>query len=621
MTASVPKNKFDNSWLHISVLIVAILVAYSKIFHAGFISWDDNEYVVHNKDISGFRLENISAWFSRFYVGNYHPLTIFSYSIDHLIGGAKPFVYHFTNLLLHTGNVIILYTFINRLQPQKVIGLFVALLFALHPVQTESVSWVAERKTLLCAFFYLLALLQYTGYVAKPSVKKIVAVTLLGVAAVLSKGVAVALPLSLIAVDLWMQRDIKTRKVWLEKMPLFNISVVMGIVAVRAQAAEKMLDLHAGQNFLNTILFAADAYVQYIAHIFVPVNLSVIYPYPREAGAMDYLCLALAVGILVLAVVAWRKKWHVLLGGIVFYSVNIALVLQFVPFGECLMADRYLYIAGIGIIFPSVYYLFAGLQKVSRSIIAVIAGAALALTLLVLTFLRNDIWLSDLDFFTSILNTFPNSAVAHYSVGALYTRTGQYEVAEIHLDKAVQLEPGNFKAWYDKGLLHLRQGRVADALQALNQCISIRDYTKAYFSRAMLYQGTGRPALAIADADRVLAEQPNNARAYYIKADCLEQQGNIQGALENYEWAVTYENTEPLFYIRRGLVLAKMNRYAPALNDLNRAVSINRSGGEALYYRGMVKYRAGQSPCEDFQAALKNGFKEADAAIAKFCAH
>ena len=629
MTAAVPQNKFDNKWLHITLLVAAIVVAYSKIFHAGFISWDDYEYVVHNKDIRGFSAGNIVAWFSKFYIGNYHPLTICSYAFDYLFGGAQPLVYHLTNILLHTGNAIILYFFINRLlarteragQPNKSVGLFVALLFALHPVQTESVSWVAERKTLLCAFFYLMALFQYVGYVAAPSFKKMAVVILLGLAAMLSKGIGVALPLSLIAVDIWLARDLRNKKVWLEKLPLLFIAVVIGIIAINAQAAEKALGMHAEHNMLNTLLFAADAYVQYIVHLFVPVKLSVIYPYPLEVGVPEYLCLVVAIDILALAVIAYRKKWYILCGAIVFYTVNIVFVLQFIQFGECLMADRYLYIAGIGVIFPAVYYLFIGLQKASKQFAAIVVISAIALALLTMTFFRNDIWLSDLDFFTSILNTFPNSSVAQYSVGALYTRMGEYDVAETHLNKAVQIDPNNYKAWYDKGALHLRQGRVEDALDALNKCIAIKEYSKAYFSRAMLYVGTGKPALAIADADRVLADQPQNARAYYVKADCLEQQGNVQAALDNYTEAITYEGTEPLFLIRRGLALAKLNRNKEALADLDNAVSLNGNNGEAFYYRGIIKYRSGQNPCNDFNAALKHGYKEAAAAIAQFCAH
>ncbi len=619
MTAISAKNKFDNKWLHIGLLIIAVFAAYSKIFHAGFIAWDDFEYVVHNKDIDGFGAEQLSAWFSRFYIGNYHPLTMCSYAIDHLIGGQQPLVYHLTNLLLHACNAIILYLFINRLQPNKFIGLFVALLFALHPVQTESVSWIAERKTILCAFFYLLALFQYTTYCLRPSNNRLVIVVLLGIAAMLSKGVGVALPLSLLAADIWMQRDLKNRKVWLEKLPLLIIAIAIGVVAIKAQAAENALGMHAEHNIFKTLMFAADAYVQYIIHLFVPVNLSVIYPYPQQVGWVEYLCLLATIGIIALAVVAYRKKWYILLGGIVFYTVNIVLVLQFIQFGECLMADRYLYIAGIGIIFPAVYYLYTWLGKVSKELTAALISTAVAIALLAMTFVRNNIWLSDLDFFTAIVNTFPNSAVAQYSVGALYIRMGNYDEAEVHVNMAVRLDPDNYKAWYNKGVLHLRQGHAMEALDAFNRCLAIKEYTKAYFSRAMLYEGTGRPAEAIADAEKVLAEQPQNSRAYYIEADCLEQQGNMKGALDNYDKAIEYEDNEPLFYIRRGLALAKTNQVAKALADMNTAVSLNAGNGEAYFYRGIIKSRSGQPPCDDLVAALKHGYKQAEEAIAKYC--
>ena len=621
MTIPATNNESNNSWLHITVLCVAVMLAYIKIFHAGFIAWDDGEYVLHNKDIAGFGAEQISAWFSNFYLGNYHPLTMYSYAIDHLMGGQEPFVYHLTNLLLHTTNAIILYLFVNRLQGNKLIGLFVALIFALHPVQTESVSWIAERKTVLCAFFYLLAMLQYTAYVKVPSGKRLAVVMLLGIAAMLSKGVGVALPLSLLAVDIWLQRDLKSRKVWLEKLPLFIISLMIGIVAIKAQGAENALGMHAQDNVFNTIMFAADAYVQYVVHLFVPINLSVIYPYPKEVGWIEYLCLAGAFGIIWLGLIAYRKKWYMLCGGIVFYTVNIALVLQFVQFGECLMADRYLYIAGIGVIIPAIYYLVGWLQKVTKQVRVMIVGGAIAVTLLFMTFLRNDIWLSDMSFFSAIVETFPNSAVAQYSVGALYVRMGNYDEAETHLDMAVHLDPNNYKAWYNKGVLHMRQGHAMEALDAYNKCISLKEYTKAYFSRAMLYEGTGKPELALPDIERVLAEQPQNARAYYIKADCLEQQGNVSGALENYNKAIAFEDTEPLFYIRRGLALAKTNQATPALNDLNKAVALKPDDGEAYYFRGLIKSRTNQEPCSDLHNALKYGYKQAQEAITKYCGH
>ncbi|MES2702587.1 MAG: tetratricopeptide repeat protein [Bacteroidota bacterium] len=606
-----------NKWLHFTILLVAILIAYLKIFHAGFMSWDDGEYVLHNKDITGFGY--IGDWFSKFYLGNYHPLTMLSYAVDFAIGGTHPLIYHIINLLLHVGTAWALYLFIKRLSGEGVVALFVALLFAVHPVQTESVSWIAERKTVLSGVFYVLALWQYTRYVATPSVTRLAVVTLLGIAAMLSKGTAVTLPLALLATDIWLGRNIADKNAWLPKLPLFALSVLFGIVAIKAQGSAKFLNLHPEYGLFDSVVYAGYAYVQYIINLLAPFRLSVIYPYPPAIGAVQYLYLVLAIAILALGIIAYRKRWYVLSGSIAFYTVNIIFVLQFIQFGESLMADRYMYIACIGILYPLVSYLYKWLAQRSKKAVATGISAGLATLLLVQTFVRNDIWLSDLNFFTAILDTFPNSSVAHYSVGALYMKDGDYAAAERHLNAAVSIDPQNYKAWHSRGALYLRQGKAMEALDALNKSIELNEYIKAYFSRAMLYEGTGKPDLAIADIDKVLAAQPQNARAWYIKGDCLEQKSDMASAVEHYSRAIEFENTEPLFYIRRGLLLSKQNKNAPALDDLERAVALDPRSGEAVYYRGIIKYRNRQEPCADLRSALKLGYTQAREALDKLC--
>ena len=607
--------KYESAWLHMGILIVAVLIAYINVFHAGFMNWDDGEYVLHNNDIRTFDAANVRAWFTGYYVGNYHPLTMWSYAIDFMLGRQQAFAYHFTNIVMHACNACLVYTFIKKIQPQAVVALLVALLFAVHPSQTESVSWVAERKTVLFALFYLLAMVQYVRYVRVPSVGRLAVVCVLGLAAMLSKGTAVALPLSLVAVDIWLQRDLKDRKIWLEKLPLLALAVIIGIVAIKAQASSRFLDTHPQYGLYETVMYAGYAYTQYIVHFFVPVKLSVMYPYPQGVGVMQYLYLLVSIGVLALGVVAWRRQWYILCGGIVFYTVNIALLLQFIQFGESLMADRYMYVAGLGLLLPAVHYLYIWLQSKGKQMVAVAGMAVVAVALLAMTFVRNDIWLSDINFFEAMLDAFPESAVAQYSVGAQLMKMGRYDEAELHLDKAVRIDPNNYKAWHNKGALHLRQGRPMEALEALNKSIAINDYYKAYFSRAMLHEGTGRPELAIADADKVLAVQPQNARAWYIKADCQEKMGNAKEAMNNYNQAIQYEDTEPLFFIRRGLLYGKLKQNTQALRDLNAAVALNPVNGEALYYRGVVKYQSGMSACADLERALQFGYKGAAEAM------
>ena len=603
------------------VLLVAIGTAYSKVFNAGFSAWDDADYVFQNKDIRGFSAEHISAWFSHFYIGNYQPLTMASYAIDHMLGGDQPGMYHFTSLLLHACTAVALYFFINRLQANKMVGLFVALIFALHPAQTESVSWIAERKTLLCGLFSLLALLRYTTYIKTPTTKNLLIVCALGIVAMLSKAVGVVIPLSLLAVDLWMARDLKSKMVWLEKMPLLIVAAIVGAVGIKAQASGHFLNAHPEYGAFDTVVYAGYAYVQYIFHLLVPAGLSVLYPYPEKLGVLQYLYLLIALLILALGVIAYRKKWYVLCGGIVFYTVNIMLLLQFVQFGDVLLADRYMYLACIGIIFPAVYYLFAWLQKLSKQVVALVAGVVVAAALLVMTFVRNDIWLSDLNFFNAISDADPNSAMAQYSIGALYMRVGDYAAAEQHMSMAVAIDPNSYKAWYNTGVLYLRERKPAQSLDALNRCLALREYPKAYFSRALLYQGMGKPELAIPDIDKVLEDQPQNARAYFIKADCLEQEAKMPEAIDYYSKAIQYDGTDPLFYERRGMVYGRTRQNTEAISDLDKAVDMNPENGEALYYRGVIKYHSGQEPCNDLKAALDHGYKQAAEAIEKACKH
>lgn len=607
------------TWAHLTTIVIAVLVVYARVFHAPFAQWDDGDYVVSNRDIHGIDWDYISAWFSKFYIGNYHPLTMLSYAIDHSIGAQSPFYYHLTNILLHLANALVLYALLIRVAKNNIVALFTALLFALHPMQSESVAWIAERKTVLCAFFYLLALLQYTRYVAKPSLQKFTIVFLLSVAAMLSKGIAVAIPLSLIAVDIWLQRDMRQTKLWLEKLPFIVVSVVVGIVAIKAQAAGQFLGLHPEYTLWDSILLASYAYVSYIVHLLMPVKLSVIYPYPQSLGWLQYLCLVVSAGIVWLGVLSWRRQWYILCGGIIFYTVNIALLLQLVQVGESLMADRYAYIAGIGLLLPLVYCTVQWLQGRGQQLIAIVCFSVLAVASGIATFYRNNIWLSDKNFFSAILRAYPNSAVAQYSVGALYMKEGNYAEANNHMELAVILDPGNYKAWYNKGALNLREGKITDALEALNKCLAIKPYSKAYFSRALLYTGTGRTDLAIADADKVLEADEHNARAWYIKADCKEQQGDSVQAIEFYNNAILYEDNEPLFYTRRGLLLARSGKFPAALSDINNAVALDPRRGETIYYRGMVKQAAGQSPCADLRTSLSLGYQPAQQGLEKFC--
>jgi tetratricopeptide (TPR) repeat protein len=613
------KDLKKSNWLHIAILIIATLLAYSKIFNAGFITWDDPLYVINNKDIRSLGVEEMSKWFSQYYVGNYHPLTMLSYAIDFMLGKTEPFIYHLTNILFHIANAVLVYVFAKRVTAHIWVALFVALLFAIHPTQTESVSWIAERKNVLYGFFFLSAMHVYAGYAKDEKSIKMLWVVLLGVASMLSKAAAISLPVALFAIDIWMRRPLGKVKVWLEKLPLFVLAAIVVYVGINAQSEGEFLNLHPEYTAKHTIIFAGYAYVQYIIQLLLSVKLSVLYPYPEAIGGLHILFLVLAIGIVALGVIAYRKKWWLLSGGIVFYTANIAIVLQFVQFGEVLMADRYLYIACLGIWLPAIAYLYQWLEGKSLRTAALTGCGALSLVFLTLTYQRNEIWMSELNFWKAIVETFPNSSVAQSSLGGVYLQEGNYAEADAHLNNAIQADPNNYKAWYNRGVIYLRQRKPNEALQALDKAIAIKEYPKALFTRALLFQQAGEPMRALVDIEKVLEKEPENGRAHFIKGDCLEKQGNLQNALNSYTQAIAYEEAEPLFYIRRGVVNAKLAQNVVAISDLETAIQLKPDNAEAWYWLGMARYNAGQSPCKDLGEAAKRGYQEAQAAMASLC--
>lgn len=605
--------------LHLGIIVIAVLAAYSKVFNASFMAWDDAEYILHNPDIRGINGTHFKAWFSGYYVGNYHPLTMLSYAIDYAMGGLQPFIYHFTSILLHLANACLVYAFFSKLQQQKTVALAVALLFALHPSQAESVSWVAERKTVLCGFFSLLAMLQYQGYVRQPVGKNMLLLVLFSACAMLSKGTAVVLPITFLAIDLWLERGLNHRSVWIEKAPLFAMALIVGFVAINAQQAGHFMDGSSTRSLPQTIVYAGYAYTQYIVRFFVPIGISALYPYPAEMNAVHILFFIIALGLAVLFFISLRRKWHVLSGGILFYTANILLLIQLIPFGNTLMADRYMYLSCIGLAYPAMHYLAAWLHTLHMGRRFMYAGGVVAVALLALSFMRNNVWYSEMNFYTALLERFPRSAEVQYSMGEMYMRINNFEQAELYINKAVLLEPANAKAWYNKGVMHMRRGQAMNALDAFDKSIAINDYTKAHFSRGMLHMSAGRQDLAIADIEAVLAAQPRNARALCIKGDCLERTGKFAEALQLYNKAISYNTQEPVFYLRRGATLCKMKEYMPAIADLNTAIELDATNGEAFYWRGIARHEAGQEACSDLHNALLRRFAGAQAAINDLC--
>ena len=229
-------------WIALLLVLVASAITWFPSVKNDFVNWDDIIYIMNNDMIHSFSLENISKIFSTYWMGNYHPFAILSFTFDYQFFKITPQGYHFHNMVLHLVNTALVYFFCFHLMNRRVgIATVAALLFAVHPMHVESVAWISERKDLLYTMWFLMALIAYLFYCRNKDFKYLGLSLILFLFSLLSKAQAVTLPLSLLALDYFLNRKF-TVKTLAEKIPFFLLSLVFGIIAIYAQKADNSIN-------------------------------------------------------------------------------------------------------------------------------------------------------------------------------------------------------------------------------------------------------------------------------------------------------------------------------------------------------------------------------------------
>src|SRR6185503_16318220 len=293
--------------------------------------------------------------------------------------------YHWLNLILHLANTALVFVFVRKLSGGRFWTTVVtSLFFGIHPMHVESVAWIAERKDVLYALFYLLGLIAYLRYVEKRRPGWLAATWIAFALSIASKPAAVVFPLTLFAIDYFRRRPLRWGLV-LEKVPFLVVSVAMGILTVSAQSSVGAVAAPEQWTLVQKVLFACYGTVMYVVKLFVPFGLSAIYPYPTVKGAPlgPEFYVAAAVVMLVLPVILFLfRKNRAVMFGLAFFFINIVLVLQLFAIGQAVMADRYTYLPYIGLFFALAWWLD---ERPSPRVLGVPVSANLAAVFVVLT--------------------------------------------------------------------------------------------------------------------------------------------------------------------------------------------------------------------------------------------
>ncbi len=374
-----------------TVLAAATFLAYYPVLLCGFVS-DDDLYVTQNAGVQAGLSPNAVAWaLCEPVAANWHPLTVMSLQLDYELFGLKAWGYHLHNLLLHVANVVLLFHVLRRLTGAVWRSFVVAALFALHPLHVESVAWVSERKDVLSTFFGLLALWAYLWYASRPGLGRMTTVAVLLTLSLLAKPMWVTCPCLLLLLDFWPLGRWGNGWKWqllAEKTPLLAIAVLFSMATVNAQrvALSSFQNLPLAMRTAN----AADSYVAYLRQTFVPANLAIYYPHPREGSrGWPAALLLLAVSA---AAVKFARRLPYLFVGWFWYLGMLVPVIGLVQVGAQARADRYTYVPLIGVFVALTWGVGELLARVGWQRLGFAAAVLLAVLCGVLTWFQIDHW-------------------------------------------------------------------------------------------------------------------------------------------------------------------------------------------------------------------------------------
>ena len=559
------------------ILIITLNSFYPSVKN-NFVNWDDNLYVTENSVIRSISLANLKNIFTSFFISHYQPVTIFSYLLEYHFFKLNPFNYHLTNLLLHLLNCLLVFWVIYMLTGRISISCLTALFFGIHPMQVESVAWISERKNLLYAFFYLGAMISYLYYLKKEKALKYYLLCLgLFILSLLSKSMAITLPLVFLVLDYFTSRKIKPA-VFIEKIPYFFLSLLFGLVALfSGHSSQTDYTVNVYGLFTRLKGISGDI-VFYLSKLCFPIKLSALYPYVEIKNNPFYLYCFVAVIILLIAIIiSIRYTKKVILGSGLFLMMVFP-VIRFIPQEEVLVADRYIYLPAIGIFYllaegfiwlyhrKTVYYRFIRIFLVS--------GLALVIILLsFLTWERNFIWKDSLSLWNDILKKYPDTAIAYNNRGEYFSSQGEYEKAHFDFMKATGISSRYpFKPSYKYYCLNL--GNSLRALGRNSEAIAI--FEKLVREGQPKF-GPGKTDSLLGNQDEVIAvnKKTIEAEAYFNLANINDALGEKDKAIALYSRTIEIypKSVNARYYL--SILYVKLNRQEEAKEELIKAIEID----------------------------------------------
>lgn len=522
---------------------------FSRAIGFAFVNYDDDVYVYENPHVlAGLSGSGLRYALTTGDVGTWAPFTWLSYQSDTTLFGPRASSYHLTNILFHAAAGALLFVALQALGQSLWVAVTVAALFLLHPLRSESVVWIAERKDVLCAFFWMLGLVAYSAYARRPNGRRWWAVFLCFVAGVMSKMMMVTFPFVLLLLDYWPLRRValdsaswrqQLRRILLEKVPFFATAILTLCITGTALHSRGAFSARPSGG-VSDLLRVPENYMFYIGKLFWPAHLSVLYPLREVRPSLALLSAAVLAGATLAAIWKARALPGLAVGWLWFLGTPVPVV-GFVPFGDFDVADRYAYLPSVGLCWGLVTlaehaaYRFAAARWSATALLAIACAVA--------TLAGLPRWRDSFSLYDAALRVGPHY-VTYNNRGVALGKARETPAALADFATAIRLNPR---------------------------------FSRAYNNRGSMLSDLGRYDEALSDFNKAIELDPGSASAYDNRGNALARQGKPEQALLEYKRSLEIVPTRTITYNNRASAYFELKRFPEALADLE---SCRRLGGQ-----------------------------------------
>jgi len=608
-------------WLDVARCLLILGLCWT-VYHAvhsfDFVNWDDPTYVLDNpRVLAGLSWANVQWAFTTTHSPYWHPITWLSHMLDVTIWGAAPGPAHVVNLLIHAVNSCLVYVLLRSATRSVWPSFIVAAVFAVHPVHVESVAWIAERKDVLSSFFVLLTLLVYVRFARKQTWSSYFTVLLCFALALMTKPMAVTLPLLLLLMDIWpLQRLHWTgeRAQWVravaEKLPMFALGLATTFFTVLVQSEVGAMASLEALSWTTRLTNALVGYVWYLRLVLWPAGLAAFHPMTLWPGSTVVAAMVVLVTVTALTVRLRSSRPHLLFGWL-FFLIGLSPVIGLLQAGEQAVADRFAYLPLLGIVVAVTWEAVDWLSQ--RKALAVIAAVGVIAVEAAVARAQVPTWADSLTLWTRTIEVTGGSSRAYENLAQAQRERGDYSAALANYQRAFDLSPVSASryhaiVWNAMGITEIRKADTEAALQHLRQAVQADgSFTEARLNFGNVLAAYGRLHEAEGHLLAALEQRPDLVEAMVGLGSVLVRQGRAVEAEQRYLRALKLEPRRAEIHNGLGAALLLQGRLDEAQTSLQTALSLNPRLATVHLNMGFVLVKEGNVPeaRKQFELALE----------------